>query len=82
VAQPGCEVAQQGAAWLSRVRHGSVMVRRGSAVFERPCSNLGSAPQGGSPSPTEPTAMKKMETGLSDQRMFVNDCMNAVCKTK
>ncbi len=47
----GCGVAQQGAAWLSRVRRGLDRVRRGSdnsasaCCMASPSSNLGSASQ-------------------------------------
>ncbi len=47
-------MAQKGAAWLSKVRRGSVKVRRGSVGSASACckadpsSILGSAPHGGS----------------------------------
>jgi hypothetical protein len=70
MAQLGCGVAQLGCGVAQfRVRRGSVRVLRGSVGRAPACCkagpswNPGSAPQGGSP--TEPTAMKKMEMGLS-----------------
>jgi hypothetical protein len=81
-----CGVAQHGAAWLSMVQRGSVMVRRGSVGSASACckagpsSILGSAPQGGSP--TEQTSDEEMEIGLSEWRrinvLYECDCMN-VC---
>jgi hypothetical protein len=61
-----------------RVRRGSVRVQRGSVGRAPACCkagpslNLGSAPQGGSP--TEPTAMKKMETASAYVHELLYEC--------
>ncbi len=69
-------MAQQGAAWLSRVRHGSVRVRHGSVGSVSGCckaapSSISARHPSGDPLP-ELAAMKKLERNSAN---VMNECV-------